>query len=74
MRNDRLVRRFFDSTFAGFHNHECCILLEDVVVTLLISLAKIASRYRLSDSEMVELPDMNFHGYNQISEPPRLES
>ena len=39
-----------------------------------ITSAKIASRYRLSDSEMVELPDMNFHGYNQISEPPRLES
>mgnify|MGYP000822535849 CR=1 FL=1 len=47
---------FTDSTLAGLGYHECCVLLEDAVVTLLISLAKIALRYRLPDSEMVEFP------------------
>ena len=59
---------FIDSTLAGLGYHECCILLEDAVVTLLISLAKIASRYRLPDSEMVEFPGMSLHSHNQISE------
>ena len=56
------------STLACLGDHECCILLEDAAVTLLIGLAKIASRYRLPDSQMVEFPGMSLHGYNQIPE------
>ena len=55
---------FVDSTLASLANHECCILLEDAAVSLLISLAKIAPCYRLPDSEMVELPGMSFHCYD----------
>ena len=59
---------FTDSTLAGLGYHECCVLLEDAVVTLLISLAKIALRYRLPDSEMVEFPGISLHSHNLISE------
>ena len=55
---------FVDSTLAGLVNHECCVLLEDTAVTLLISFAKIASRYGFPDSEMVKLPGMSFHCYD----------
>lgn len=54
------------STLACLGYHECCILLEDAAVTLLIGLTKIASRYRLPDSKMVEFPGMGFHSHNQI--------
>ena len=56
------------STLACLSDHECCILLEDAAVTLLIGLAKIASRYRLPDSKMVEFPGVGFHSHNQIPE------
>ncbi len=59
---------FIDSTLAGFGNHECCVLFEDAVVTLLISLTEIAPSYRLPDSKMVEFPSVCFHSHNQISE------
>lgn len=52
-------------TFTGLDNHECCILLEDVAVTLFISLTKIISHDRLPGSEMVEFPGMSFHCHNQ---------
>ena len=44
----------FDSTLARFGYHEGCIFLEDAIVTLLVSLAKIASCYGLADSQMIE--------------------
>ncbi len=58
---------FIDSTLAGLGNHECCILFEYAVVTLLISLTKIAPRYRLPYSEMVKFSCMSFHSHNQIT-------
>ena len=57
---------FIDSTLAGLGNHECCVLFEDAVVTLLISLTKIAPSYRLPDSEMVKFSSMSFHSHNQM--------
>lgn len=59
---------FIDSTLAGLGNHECCILLENTVITLLISFTEIASCYRFPDSEMVEFPSVCFHSHNQIPE------
>ena len=59
---------FIDFTLACLGNHECCILLEDTIVTLLISLAEIASCYGFPDSEMVEFPSVCFHSHNQIPE------
>lgn len=59
---------FIDSTLAGFGNHECCILLENTVITLLISFTEIASCCRFPDSEMIEFPRVCFHSHNQISE------
>ena len=44
----------FDSTLARLGYHEGCIFLEDAIVTLLVSLAKIASCYGLADSQMIE--------------------
>lgn len=62
---------FIDSTLACLDNHECCIFLEDAVVTLFISLAEIAPRYRLPDSE-VKFSCMSFR--NLISKASRLDS
>ena len=55
---------FVDSTLACLGYHECCIILEDAAVTSLIGLAKIASRYGFTDSEMVELSGMGFHRHD----------
>ena len=68
---------FIDSTLVGLNNHEYCIFLEDAVVTLLISLIKIASYYRLSDSEMVELLHLTKkwrYGFNDVENLGYLHS
>ena len=43
---------------AGFRNHEEGELLEDAVVTLLVSFAKIAPSHGPSDSEVINFPGM----------------
>jgi len=58
---------FLYSSPAGFRYHEEGKLLEDAVVALLVSLAKIATRHRFPNSEMVELPGMGLHGNDEIS-------
>ena len=40
---------------AGLSDHEESELLEDAVVTLLVGVAKIASRYGFSDSEVIDV-------------------
>ena len=53
---------------AGFRNHEEGELLEDAVVALLVSLAKITPRYGFSDPEMIYLTGMGLHSNDEISE------
>ena len=49
-------------------NHEEGELLEDAVIALLVSLAKIAPRHGFTDAEVVEFPRMCFHGNDEISQ------
>ena len=44
---------FLYSPPAGFRNHGECELLEDAVITLLVSIAKIGPRHGFADAEMV---------------------
>ena len=53
---------------AGFRNHEEGELLEDAIVTLLVSFAKIAPSHGLSDSEVINFPGMGLHSNDEISE------
>lgn len=62
------IECFIDSMIADLGNHECCIFLEDAVVTLLISFTKITSSCRFLDFEMVNFSHVSFHSRNQISE------
>ena len=54
------LENLIDSTLAGLGNHECRILLEDAVATLLISLAEITLRYRFPYSKIFKLSGMSF--------------
>ena len=56
------------STLAGLRNHEEGKLLEDVVVALLVGLAKITPRYGFSDSEVIDLTGMGFHRNDEIAQ------
>ena len=42
-------------------------LLEDAVIPLFVSHAKIALRYRLTDPQMINLLSMSLKSHNQIS-------
>lgn len=53
---------------AGLRNHEEGKLLEDAVIALLVSFAKIAPRHRFTDTEMVEFPCMGFHSDDEIAQ------
>ena len=58
---------FLYSSPAGFRYHEEGKLFEDVVIPLLVGLAKIAPRHRFPDSEMVELPGMGLHRNDEVT-------
>lgn len=49
-----------------FLYHEECKLLVDVVVALLVGLAKIAPGHGFSDSEMIDLACMSFQSNDEI--------
>ena len=49
------LKDFLYSPTAGLRNHIEGKLLEDAVIAMLISLAKIAPRHRFTDAEMVKL-------------------
>ena len=59
---------FLYPTFAGLRNHVGSELLEDAVIALLVSLAKIAPRHGFTDAEVVEFPRMCLHGNDEISQ------
>lgn len=54
------------SSLSGLCNHEKGELLEDAVITLFVSLAKITSGHGLSDSEMIDLACMRFKCDDEI--------
>ena len=57
---------FLYPPLACFRYHEEGELLEDAVVALLVSLAKITSRYGFSDSEVIDLACMRFQCDDKI--------
>ena len=59
---------FLYPSLAGFRNHVEGELLEDVVIALLVSLAKIAPCHGFADAEMVEFSRMCFHRHNKIAQ------
>lgn len=58
---------FLNPPPAGLCDHEEGELLEDAVVALLVSLAKIAPGHRLPDSEMIDLAGMGFQSNDEIT-------
>ena len=54
------------STLAGLPDHEEGIFLEDAIVPLLISLAKMALRHRFSDPDMIEFSYIGVHRNDEI--------
>ena len=60
------LKDFLYPPLACFRYHEEGELLEDVVVALLVGLAKITPRYGFSDSEMIDLACMRFQCDDEI--------
>ena len=58
---------FLYPPLACFRYHEEGELLEDVVVALLVGLAKITPRYGFSDSEVIDLAGTSFQRNNEIT-------
>ena len=61
------LKDFLYPSLAGFRNHVEGELLEDAVIALLVSFAKIAPRHGFADAEVVEFSRMCFHGNGEIS-------
>ena len=59
---------FLYSPTAGLRNHEEGKLLENAVIALLVGFAKVATRYRFADPEMVEFSCMGLHSNDEIAQ------
>ena len=62
------LKDFLNSPTASLRNHIEGKLLEDAVIAMLISLAKIAPRHRFADDEKVKLSCMGFHRNDNIAQ------
>ncbi len=60
------LKGFINSALASFGKFEGSELFEYAVITLFICFDKIASHYRLIDSEVVGFPCVGFLCYNEI--------
>ncbi len=59
---------FLNPSLTGLSNHIESELLEDTLIALLVSLAKIAPRHGFAYAEMVEFSCMGFHGNYEVSQ------
>ena len=62
------LENLLDSFLACLVNHIKCKLLEDAVITLLVSFAKVTSSYRFAHSEMIKFGSISFGRHNQIAQ------
>ena len=62
------LKDFLYPPLACFRYHEKGELLEDAVIPLFVSLAKIAPGHGLPDSEVIDLTGMGFHRNDEIAQ------